>query len=82
MTNLSQQQTAEKFYAQSAAQTYVAGFEDELGIKVISAEETRYVAEQKTFLPLSTIKKENLSSEMLSDYELKEHLHNNKSVPD
>lgn len=82
MTDLSQQQTAEKFYAQSAAQTYVASHEDELGIKVIAAEETRYVPEQKTFLPLSTIKNENLSSEMLSDYELKEHLHNNRPVPD
>jgi len=73
---------AEKFYAQSAAQSYVIEHEDELGIKVMAAEETRYAPEQKTFLALSSIKQDNLSSEMLSDQELKSLLHNNISVPD
>jgi len=75
------QQTSEKFYAQSAAQEFVSRHEEELGIKVIAAEETRYVAEKKTFLPISTIKQENLDSEMLTDLELKNRLHNNISVP-
>jgi len=82
VNNIAKQQTAERFYAQSAAQDFVTSHQDELGVKVIAAEETRYVAEQKTFLPLSIIKEDNLSSEMLSDHELKEHLHNNTAVPE
>lgn len=76
------QPTAEKFYAQSAAQDFVTSHEKELGIKVIATEETRYVTAKKTFLPVSMIKKENLDSEMLSDQEVKKRLHNNISVPD
>ncbi len=73
--------SADKFYAQSAAQDYVARYEKELGIQVVSVEETRYVAEQKTFLPLSKIKQDNLSSEMISDSELKSLLHHNIQIP-
>ena len=72
----------EKFYAQSAAQSYVSKHEHELGIKVMAAEETRYVPKQKIFLPLSTIKQDNLSSDMISDQELKSLLHNNISIPE
>lgn len=78
----SSQQTAEKFYAHSIAQQYVAEHEEELGIKVIAAEETRYVAEKKSFLPLSIIKKEKLSSEMLTIQEVKNYLHNNQTIPE
>ena len=71
-----------QFYSQSSAQDYALEHEEELGIKIIAAEETRYVAEKKTFLPLSTIKKEHLSSEMLTDQEVKSRLNNNISIPD
>ncbi len=71
----------EKFYAHSASQQYVIEHESELGIKVIATEEIRYAPEKKTFLPLSTIKKNNLSSEMLSVKEVKSHLHNNQTIP-
>jgi sulfate adenylyltransferase len=81
-TKLSEQQINEKFYAQNAAQELVSQHQDETGIQVIATEETRYVASKKTFLPLSVINEENLRSEMLTDHELKEHLHNNKSVPE
>ncbi len=73
--------TAEKFYAHSAAQNYVSEYEQELGIRVIAVEETRYVAQQKKFLPVSVIKKENLSSEMLSVQEVKNRLQTNKLIP-
>ena len=75
-------QTAAKFYAHSAAQQYVIDHEDELGIKVIATEETRYVEEKNAFLPISVIKKENLKSEILSVQEVKNHLHNNQTIPD
>lgn len=75
-------QTAEKFYAHSASQKYVAEHEEELGIKVIAAEETRYVPERKKFLPLSIINNENLSSEMISIQDLKHRLHNNQMIPE
>ncbi len=74
--------TAEKFYAHSAAQQYVIEHEDELGIKVIATEETRYVPERKSFLPISEIKNQNLSSDMLSVQEVKYRLQNNKIIPD
>lgn len=74
--------TAEKFYAHSAAQQYVIEHQNELDIKVIAIEETRYVAEKKSFLPLSTIKKDNLKSEMLSIQEVKNNLHNNITIPE
>jgi len=76
------QQTSEKFYSQSVAQQYVIEHEEELGIKVIATEETRYVEERQSFLPLSTIKAENLKSEMLTVQEVKEHLHNGQTIPD
>ncbi len=72
----------EKFYAHSASQQYVIEHEAELGIKVIATEETRYAPEKKQFLPLSTIKNENLSSEMLSVKEVKTRLHNNQTIPE
>ncbi len=72
----------EKFYAHSAAQQYVIEHESELGIEVVATEEIRYVPEKKTFLPLSIIKKNNLSSEMLSVKEVKNGLHNNQTIPD
>lgn len=74
--------TSEKFYSQTAAQDLALKHENELGIKIIATEETRYVPEKKSFLPISTIKKENLDSEMLSDKEVKSYLHNNRTVPD
>ena len=74
--------TTEKFYAHSAAQQYVIEHEDELGIKVIATEETRYVPERKSFLPISEIKNQNLSSDMLSVQEVKYRLQNNKIIPD
>lgn len=73
--------TSEKFYAQSAAQNYVTEYAEELGIKVIAVEETRYVPQQKKFLPISVIEQENLSSEMLSVQTVKDHLQNNKMIP-
>jgi len=73
--------TAERFYAHSVAQQYVIEHEEELGIKVIAIEETRYVAEKKSFFPLSIINKENLSSEMLSIQEVKNRLHNHQIIP-
>ncbi len=73
---------AEKFYAQSAAQSYVSRYAKELGITVVSVEETRYVPEKKTFLALSKIKQDNLSSEMISDSELKSLLHHNSQIPE
>lgn len=72
----------EKFYAQNAAQSYVMSHEEELSIKIMAVEENRYVAAQKTFLPLSEIKQNKLSSEMLSDQKLKSHLHHNTSIPE
>lgn len=74
--------TTEKFYTQVAAQDYVLRHEEELGIKIIATEETRYVPAQKLFLPISTIKEEQLESEMLTDQEIKNRLHNNLAIPD
>ncbi len=74
--------TAEKFYAHSAAQEYAHKHEEELGIKIIATEETRYVPEIKTFLPISHIKKDNLDSDMLTEQEVKNRLHNNTPIPD
>lgn len=71
-----------QFYSQTSAQDYALKHEEELGIKIIATEETRYVAERKTFLPLSTIKKEQLASEMLTDQEVKTYLNNNINLPD
>lgn len=71
----------QSFYAQNSAQDYIFKHEQELGVKLIATEETRYVAERKTFLPLTIIKKENLKSEMLSDQNVKEHLNQNIPIP-
>ncbi len=78
---LSAENSHDKFYAQNAAQDYVRQYEHELGIKVMVTEEHRYVAQQQKFLPLSSIKKDELSSEMLSYLDLKSYLHNNKNIP-
>ncbi|WP_198262586.1 bifunctional sulfate adenylyltransferase/adenylylsulfate kinase [sulfur-oxidizing endosymbiont of Gigantopelta aegis] len=72
----------EQFYAHSAAQQYVTEHADELGIIPVCPEETRYVAEKQAFLPLSSIKKDKLGSEMLSVDELKNHLQNNHPIPE
>ena len=69
------------FYNQNAAQDYVQRYEQELGIKSIAIEETRYVAEKQAFLPISSIKKDNLKSEMLSDQAVKTHLNQNIPIP-
>lgn len=71
----------QSFYAQNSAQDYIFEHEQELGVKLIATEETRYVAERKIFLPLTTIKKENLKSEMLNDQNVKEHLNQNIPIP-
>ena len=71
----------QSFYSLNSAQEYISEHEQELGIKLIAAEETRYVSERKTFLPLSSIKKENLKSEMLTDQNVKEHLNQNIPIP-
>ena len=69
------------FYAHNAAQDYILQHEQELGIKAIATEETHYVAEKEAFLPLATIKKEHLKSEMLSDQQVKDHLNRNIPIP-
>jgi sulfate adenylyltransferase len=72
----------EKFYGHSAAQEYALDHEEELGVKIIATEETRYVTSHKAFLPLSDIQSKHLESEMLSDQEVKNRLHNNHKIPD
>lgn len=71
-----------QFYSQTSARDYALKHEEELGIKIIAIEETRYVAERKTFLPVSTIKKQHLASEMLTEQEVKTYLNNNIKLPD
>ena len=78
----SSENSSENFYAQSSAQDYVIKHEKELDIKVIATEETRYVPARKTFLPISSIKKDKLESEMLSHSEVKRRLHSNTRIPD
>ncbi len=75
------QESDEKFYSATAAQHYVSQFADELELTIIAIEETRYVAEKKTFLPLSTINNEALNSTMLSDGDVKQLLYNNEAIP-
>lgn len=71
----------QSFYVHNAAQDYISKYQHELGIKLIATEETRYVAEREAFLPLSTIKLENLKSEILSDQNVKNNLNRNIPIP-
>ena len=73
---------SEKFYAQTAAQDFALEHADEVGIQIVATEETRYVSSRKCFLPVSTIKSDNLESDMLTDREVKSRLHNNHAIPD
>jgi sulfate adenylyltransferase len=70
------------FYSQYAAQESLKAHEHNLGIKVVTVEETRYVKEKKQFLPLSVIKSEKFESEMLSDSEIKSRLHSGEEIPE
>ncbi len=72
----------EAYYSQYASQEEVLKHQQELGIEVITVEETRYVKEQKKFLPLSTIIKDGYESEMLTDNDVKTRLYSGQTIPD
>ena len=72
---------SDAFYGQYASQEFLQAHEEELGIKTIAVEETRYVKEKKQFLPLSTIISKQYESEMLTDHEIKSRLHSDRNIP-
>ncbi len=72
---------SDAFYGQYASQEFVHSHEEELGIKAITVEETRFVKEKIQFLPLSEIISEQYESEMLTDHEVKTRLHSDRSIP-
>ncbi len=73
---------SDAYYSQYASQEAALKHQEELGIQVITVEETRYVKEQKKFLPISEILEQNLESELLSDNEVKTRLYSGQSIPD
>ena len=73
--------TNTSFYSHDASQQYLKSFEKELGIDIVSVEEHQYVAQQKSFLPISTISNNGYESESLSEYQLREKLQNDHEIP-
>ncbi len=69
-------------YAPYAAQEYVAGFAEELGMEILTPKERRYVPARRRFLPVDRIEAEGLESETLSHQELKERLTRDREIPD
>ncbi len=73
---------SDAYYSQYASQEAALKHQEELGIQIITVEETRYVKEQKKFLPMSEILEQNLESELLSDNEVKTRLYSGQNIPD
>lgn len=73
---------SDAYYSQYASQEVLLKAQDELSIEAITVEETRYVKEQKNFLPISAILAENLESELPNDNEVKARLYSGQSIPD
>ncbi len=73
---------SDAYYSQYASQEAALKHQEELGIQIITLEETRYIKEQKKFLPMSKILEQNLESELLSDNEVKTRLYSGQNIPD
>ena len=73
--------TKDSFYPHNASQDYLSEHEKELDIKTVAVEETHYVPSKNKFLPVSAIQEQRLDSETLSEQELKNRLHDSKSIP-
>jgi len=71
-----------RFYDRYAAQEYIQGFADEIGIKVVPVPEHRYVPAKQAFLPVERIESEQLTSESVSAAELRAMLLQGREVPE
>ena len=71
-----------RFYERYAAQEYVAGFADQLGIRLISVEERRYVPARGCYLPVGQIEQEAEALSPMSDGDLKHTLARGEGVPE
>lgn len=71
-----------RFYPRYAAQEYVQSFVDELGIRMVSVPEHRYVPSKQAFLPAERIEREGLESRSIRAAELRSLLLQNQEVPD
>ncbi|MGD2116816.1 MAG: bifunctional sulfate adenylyltransferase/adenylylsulfate kinase [Chromatiales bacterium] len=73
---------AQTFYEEFAAQQLAQQYEQQLGIKIVATDEWRYVDSKKQFMPLQQIKKQNLDSQTYSTVELKKALAENQDIPE
>ena len=72
----------ERFYDKYAAQAFVKGYADEIGIQVIEQPEYRYVPTRRAFMSDVEIEAEGLQSTAISKSALKTLLIQNREVPD
>ncbi len=72
----------ERFYDKYAAQAFVEGYADEIGIQVIEQPEYRYVPTRRAFMSDVEIEAEGLQSTAISKSGLKTLLIQNREVPD
>jgi sulfate adenylyltransferase len=70
------------FYGKYQAQEYVAGLQDELGIRIVSLPEHRYAPARRGFLPDAEIQAEGLEGLAITQAQLKEMLLQGREVPD
>jgi sulfate adenylyltransferase len=71
-----------RFYDRYAAQDYIQGFADEVGIQTVSMPEHCYVPAKQAFLPVERIEREQLESDSISAVELRSMLLQDQEVPD
>lgn len=72
----------ERFYDKYAAQEFVQGYLDEVGIEIIAQPEYRYVPARRAFLPEEEIVAGGLESTALSKSGLKNLLVQNREIPE
>ena len=70
------------FYGKYDAQEYVAGLEDELGIRIVALPEHQYVPARRGFLPDAQIEAEGLEGLSITQAQLKEMLVQGREAPD
>ena len=74
--------SSDRFYAKYAAQEFVQGYLDEVGIEVIAQPEYRYVPARRAFVPEGEILADGLESTSLSKSGLKNLLVQNREIPE
>ncbi|HEB96224.1 MAG TPA: bifunctional sulfate adenylyltransferase/adenylylsulfate kinase [Sedimenticola thiotaurini] len=71
-----------RHYATYQAQELALKHQDDLGIRIVPAEEWRYAPSKKRFLPVSQLRKSGIEGESFSNSQLKQALTCNQEIPD